>query len=253
MNPARGVAVAAAFLCGALLAAVPAQAQMAPPPAPEKARERERAPVLLLPMVDYIEDSDGDTFWDPSVFAAWKNLAAQVWYGEFTKGLQFGGFLRDKRRSTYGGWYRFRHDFDHTVELNTEQVVGRGFVVAGALRFIRVIPEDVVEDRSLLEPRVGFDKYYRSYSFFSFRAIRDPRFDGEYVFVISNRFALKDKWLTAGIVPRTDGELGWFVMGKWRWVRVGYGNYNRFDFTGIDRKIFTVGVELQLGTGKLFP
>lgn len=241
---------ALALVVACLVATVSASAQAAPPSAPQQADDPEdRAPLFVLPQVEYLEDSNGRTYIDPSVFASWKNLSAQVWYGEFTKGAQLGGFLRDKRRSTYGGWYRYRDGFDHVVELNTEQIAGGGFVVAGAVRFIRIIPSDA-PDRSLFEPRVGFDKYYRSWSFFSLRAIRDARFDDEWSFVISNRLALEDRWITFGVVPRTDGETGWFVMGKWKWLRAGYGNYNRFDYSAIDRKILTVGIELSLLDGK---
>ena len=210
----------------------------------QPATTSEHLPLTVILQDEYIDDSDGDTFHDPSLFVGYHSLHAQLWYGEFTKGIEVGTFLRDRRRSTYGFWYRFRDDFDHVVEANTEQIIGNGFVLFGALRYIRPIP-DSAKDKNLLEPIVGFDKYYGNYHFFSCRAIRDPREATEYSFVISNRIAFEDKYVTLGIVPRTDGNTGYFVQAKWRWLRIGYGSFGRFDFTEVDRKTFNVGIEFK--------
>lgn len=198
----------------------------------------------IITQNEYLDDSNGNTFNDPSVFVAYRQAHAQIWLGEFTTGAQIGSFIRDRRRSTYGFWYRFRDDFDHVVEANTEQILPDGFVLFAGARLIRAIPDDAV-DRELVLPIVGFDKYYGNYNFFSLRVIRDPRGSEETSFVISNRFSTKTRYVTVGLVPRTDGDLGYFVQGKWGRWRAGIGRYDRFDFTDVDRTIFTVGVEIQ--------
>lgn len=243
------------FLCLTAGVAAGPRAQAAPGPTPEpltaaaassteKLPELRKAGVTLVAQSEYIEDSNGESFVDPSLFASYRQAHLQVWAGEFTKGAEIGGFLRDARRSTYGAFYRFRDEFDHVVDLSTEQLAGGGFVAYGGLRFIRVLGESV-EDRHLLQPSVGFDKYYGSYHFFSVRAVRDSREGGRYSFVIANRFALRDKFVTLGLVPRTDGDLGYFVQAKWRWVRAGFGRYDRFDFTAVDRTVFNLGFEFD--------
>ncbi len=214
----------------------------------EDGSPKEKVEGKIILQNEYIEDSNGRTFHDPSIFLSLGQVHLQVWGGEFTKGVEIGGFLRDARRSAYSAFYRFRDDFDHVVQVGTEQILGRGFVGFAGLRYIRIIPSNV-GDRDLLQPAVGLDKYYGDYHFFSFRALRDPRDqideDDRYSFVLSNRWATHDKYLTLGLVPRTDGSTGWFVQGKWRWLRAGYGRFNRFDFTNIDRDIVNLGVELE--------
>lgn len=197
--------------------------------------------VTVIAQTEYFEDSNDNTYLDPSVFVGWKQMHAQVWAGEFTKGAQLGGFLRDGRRSTYGAFYRYRQDADHVVDLSTEQLLGKGFVGYAGVRYIQVI--DAKADDTLWQPSVGFDKYYGGYSFFSFRAIHDPRESGRYSFVLANRLGLANKYLTLGVAPRTDGEVGWFVQTQWRWLRAGYGRFNQFDFTDLDREAFNIGLQ----------
>ncbi len=198
----------------------------------------------VIAQYEYIAESDGDTFDDPSLFLAYTPAHAQIWSGEFTLGAEIGGFLRDSRRSTYAAFYRFREDFDQVIEVSTEQLAGRGVVLFAGVRFIHA-EDEAAEDRDMWEPRVGFDKYYGNYNFVSFRAVRDPRKSGRYSFVLANRFGARDWYVTLGFVPRTDGDQGYFVQGKWRWLRAGFGRYNQFDFTDIDRTVFNVGLEWQ--------
>ncbi|MDH3284347.1 MAG: hypothetical protein OEQ13_06365 [Acidobacteriota bacterium] len=200
--------------------------------------------IRLIAQLEYIRDSNDNSFLDPSVWIGYRQAYAQIWTGAFTQGIEVGGYVKDRRRSAYSAYYRFRDDFDHVLEVNSEQVVRAGVVLYGGLRFIRLIP-DGLEDRSLLQPAVGFDKYYGDYHFFTFRAIRDPRDDHDWSFVISNRVADRDRYLTVGLVPRTDGTIGYFVQGKWRRWRAGFGRFDRFDFTDIDRTVINVGYELE--------
>jgi len=247
VTPWRGWAAAVGFAL-VLLAVTPvAQAEPDDDPVPTdpgRIVSADGPHWTIIAQNEYLDDSDGDTFHDPSVFVAYRQAHAQVWFGEFTTGAQIGGFVRDRRRSTYGSWYRFRDDFDHVVEANTEQILRDGFVLFGGVRYIRAIPDDAV-DRTLWLPIVGFDKYYGNYNFFSLRVIRDPRDTKETSFVISNRLSTKTRYLTVGLVPRTDGHLGYFVQGKWGLWRAAVGRYDRFDFTDVDRTILTIGVEIQ--------
>jgi len=75
---------------------------------------------------DHIIDSNDRTFEDLWGFLSYRQTHYQVWYGDFTKGAEIGGFLRDRRRSTWSAFYRYRKDFDHVVEIDTEQIVKKG-------------------------------------------------------------------------------------------------------------------------------
>ena len=203
-----------------------------------------RQPTLLVIQNEYIEDSNGNTYHDPSVFVAHGQSHLQVWLGQFTKGFELGHYFRDTRRSTYDVLYRFRDGFDHAIDLSTGQVLSRGFTGVATLRFIRVIPSDA-EDRNLIQPSLGFDKYYGDYHFAGFRAVQDPTQRDRFTFVLLNRFAGHDRHVSFGIAPRTDGEVGYMVDTRLKWFRAGFGRFNRFDYTALDRTTFTVGVEAR--------
>jgi hypothetical protein len=195
---------------------------------------------------DHLVDSNDRTFEDFWGFATYKQTHYQAWYGEFTKGAEVGGFLQDHRRSTYAGLYRYRKDFDHVVEFDTEQLLKKGFVLAGMLRGIHVIPDNAPDDQNMLQFGAGLDYYWGDYNFLSVRAVNDPRESGRWSFITSHRFQRDPAiYVQPGIILRTDGSTGWFLQGKYRWFRWGAGRYDRFDFTDVDRTIYSVGVELS--------
>jgi hypothetical protein len=194
---------------------------------------------------DHYEDSDDQTFDDFSVFGVYKQVYGQIWSGEYTDGFEIGGYLRDHRRSTYGGFYRFRDDFDHVVQLETGQVLGKGFVAVGSVRFIRVIPDDTEDDRNQVQFGAGFDWYHGDYDFLTFRAISDPRESGRWTFVLSHRWYFRE-WLyiEPAIAPRTDGSTDWFLRGKVKYFVWLVGDFDQFDFSDIDRRQISLGIEI---------
>jgi hypothetical protein len=195
---------------------------------------------------DHYRDSDDQTFDDFSVFLTYKQVYTQIWSGDYTDGIEIGGYLRDKRRSTYGGFYRFRDDFDHVVQLETAQVLPKGFVAVGSVRFIHVIPDDVEGDRNQIQFGAGFDWYHGDYDFLTFRAISDPREGGRWTFLLAHRWYLREDWLyiEPAIMPRTDGSTNWYLKGKVKYFVWLVGDFNQFDFTDVDRKQFSIGLEI---------
>lgn len=199
----------------------------------------------LIVQDEYIQESGGRTFNDPSLYYTHDRFHAQAWFGTLTKGVEVGGYTKDRRNSSYGAFYRFRDGFDHVLQVETEQVTGtKGVVFATGVRYIHTIPDEGA--RNMLQFHVGADRYYGGYNFTSFRAISDPRRSGRWTFVISNRFARENSYLTVGLVPRTDGEIGYFVQAKRNQLYLGVGRYSRFDFTDRNRTIFNVGWEFDL-------
>ncbi|MEE9217978.1 MAG: hypothetical protein V3U98_02830 [Acidobacteriota bacterium] len=199
------------------------------------------------------EDRDFEDFY---TFVSYKQAHFQAWIGEFTDGFQIGGYLRDGRRSTYSGLYRFRNGFDHTLQFDTEQILGHGFVYAAMLRGIDVIHHDRKErDPALAGERVGddiqlqfgtgLDWYWGEYNFLTFRAISDPREGGRWSFITSHRFHNGEQiYVQPGYIIRTDRSTGWFVKGKIKAFVWMIGDYNRFDFADVDRTIYAAGVEI---------
>ena len=119
-------------------------------------------------------------------------------------GVEIGGYLRDHRRSTYGGYYRFRDDIDHVAQFETAQVLGKGFVGVASVRYIRPIPEEAEGGPNQVQFGAGFDWYHGDYDFLTFRVISDPREAGRYTFVLSHRFYLREwLYLEPAIMPRT--------------------------------------------------
>lgn len=249
---ALALVLAASFSAGPVDAAGPGST-----PAPPRTN---RAPVPARPLGtaiiqwDHLVDSDDDTFEDFWGFLSYKQVHAQAWYGDFTKGGEVGGYLKDRRRSTYSGMYRYRKDFDHVVQFDTEQVLKKGFVAAGMLRGIHVIPDPVATclvdptacggDRNMIQFGGGMDYYWGDYNFLSVRAISDPREGGRWSFVTSHRFQPDPSfYIQPGIILHTDGSAGWFLQGRYKIFRWGAGKYDRFDFTEVDRTVYSAGLE----------
>jgi hypothetical protein len=213
-----------------------------------------RGKVILL--WEHLDDSNDQEFEDFTAFVSYKQSHFQVWSGEFTDGFQLGGYLRDKRRSTYAGLYRFRDDFDHVLQFDTEQVLAKGWVLPVMLRGIYVIDHDEkvaaaagtderVGDQEQLQFGTGFDWYHMDYNFMSLRAISDPRAGGRWSFILSERFHNGEQiYVQPGYIIRTDRSTGWFVQGKIKAFRWSIGDYDRFDYTDVDRTIVAAGVEL---------
>ncbi len=194
---------------------------------------------------DHLEDSNDREFEDFWAFVSYRQAHAQVWSGEFTDGFQIGGYLKDGRRSTYAALYRFRDDFDHVLQFDVEQVLKRGFVQATMLRGIRVIPDDTGEDRTQLQFGTGFDWYWGDYNFLTFRAISDPREGGRWSFITGHRFQNgEDFYVEPAFIVRTDRSTGWLVRGRIKYFRWMVGDFDRFDFTDVDRTVYSVGIEI---------
>jgi hypothetical protein len=215
--------------------------------APPKS-ERATFPVKPLGTIilqwDHLVDSDDTTFEDFWGFVSYKQAHVQAWYGDFTKGGEVGGYVKDRRRSTYAGLYRYRKDFDHVVQFDTEQILKKGFVAAGMLRGIHVIPDIITGDRNMVQVGAGFDYYWGDYNFLSVRAISDPREGGRWSFVTSHRFQPDPSfYVQPGIILHTDGSAGWFLQGRYKLFRWGAGKYDRFDFTDTDRTVYSAGLE----------
>lgn len=195
---------------------------------------------------DHLVDSNDRTFEDFWGFVSYKQAHFQIWSGEFTDGAEIGGYLKDHRRSTYAGLYRFRNDFDHVLQFDTEQTLKHGFVLAAMLRGIHVIPDGQPGGKNQIQFGTGFDYYWGDYDFLSVRAISDPREGGRWSLITSNRFHHgEDVYVQPAIILHTDSSAGWFVQGKIHWFRWGVGNYDRFDFTEVDRTVYSAGVEFS--------
>jgi len=228
---------------------------------PLKWPDGKRGKVILMweHLVDDNAESGGEgdrEFEDFTAFVSYKQAHFQVWTGEFTDGAEIGGYLRDRRRSTYSGLYRFRNNFDHVLQFDTEQVLGKGWVSATMLRGIRVLHHDAaVAEAAGTDLRVGeetqfqfgqgFYWYYGDYNFLTSRAVSDPREGGRWTFISSNRFHHSENiYVEPGWIIRTDRSTGWFFGGKIKYFRWLVGDFDRFDWTDTDRTVYSAGVEI---------
>ena len=238
---ALALVLAMAASAGPVRAAGPGSTPAPPKTKGAPAQDKPLGTVII--QWDHLVDSDDDTFEDFWGFLSYKQVHAQAWYGDFTKGGEVGGYLKDRRRSTYSALYRYRKDFDHVLQFDTEQILKNGFVAAGMLRNIH-IPDPATEDRHMIQVGAGMDYYWGDYNFLSVRAISDPREGGRWSFVTSHRFQ-KDLsfYIQPGIVLHTDGSAGWFLQGRYKYFRWGAGKYDRFDFTDVDRTVYSAGLE----------
>lgn len=180
-------------------------------------------------------------FADPVVFAAQGPVYAELNVGSFARGLEVGGWLRDRRGSYYAGFVRRRQGGfvdDTAAEVQTNQKLGR-FVAQGFLR--AQWPDRPDDDNLLLVPGLGTELYTSSYSFVAFRATLDPRPNAGVTLLLSNRIAARNWFVEGVLAPRSDGVLNYGLRGRWRWIYLGYARDNDFDFTRIDRSVWILG------------
>ena len=171
-------------------------------------------------------------------------LYGTVYLGDWQRGVEAGGYLRDHRRSTYSGSFRLREQ-DHSILLGTDQVLGLGFVGKLETRFIHVKEPDPPGSKSdLLVYGIGFDKYYGDYHYFTAVYYNDPRKSGRFSVVISHTFATLNNSLRIGVVPRSDGKWGYFGIAKYHWLYLGYSFTRDFDFSTFDRQAVSLGAQI---------
>ncbi len=213
---------------------------------------------------DHYRDSNDNDYNDFSFFISYKQVYTQVWSGQYTDGVEVGGYVKDHRKSSYGGMVRWRNGQDYVAQFDTGQVLGHGLVWVGSIRFIHVIPTTVDDDangipddsngdgipdgipggQNQVQFGTGLDWYHGDYDFGTFRAISDPREGGLWTFQFSHRFYHGPQfYIEPGWLPRTDGTTNWFLRGKYRAFVWLVGDFNQFDFTDIERKQVSLGLE----------
>lgn len=193
---------------------------------------------------NYIKDSNDRIFHDKAIRIDYRQLYAVGYLGDWQRGGELGGYLLDSRRSSYDGYIRIR-EFDKTYHLGTEQVLREGYVAQFQIRYIHIDEPEKPDDRTdLFVYGLGFVKYYGDYNYFSAIYYNDPRKAGRFSVILSNTLATQNSSLRLGVVPRSDGTLGYFVVGKYRWFYMGYSYTREFDFATFDREVVTVGFQI---------
>lgn len=200
---------------------------------------------------EWVDDQDSPPgrpsgYVDPVLFTARGPVHAFLNVGTFARGLEVGAAQRDGRGSSYMGFVRRRQGGfidDTALEIATAQKLRR-FVGTASLRL--QWPDHPEGANVLLVPALGCEVYTSSYSFASFRAIVDPRPGAGMAFMLSNRLSTRTAFVEAMLVPRTDGVLNWSVRGRWRWFHAGYSYEQDFDYSRIDRTVWTFGLQLDL-------
>lgn len=200
---------------------------------------------------DVIHDDDApparqDDFLDTTILVAWPRAHVQLTLGSFATGVQAGGFVRDRRGSTYGGALRRRQEgfvADTSLDVESLQKLGRT-VLGGQVRCFW--PDHPEGDPLLVVPAASVEVYYRDESFASLRVVRDPRRGTGTSFRIANRLGTRRAHLEVAVAPRTDGVLNWSVGGRWGLFLLGFGRERDFDFTRLDREVLTFGFRWDL-------
>jgi hypothetical protein len=195
---------------------------------------------------DIVHDADAppgrrDAFLDTGVHIVWPRQHLTVMLGSFATGLEWGGFLRDSRGSAYGLALRRRTGgfvADTAFDLDTQQR-WRNWVFGAQSRFFW--PDHPEASNLLVVPTASAQFYYRDASYASLSVTRDPRPGTGTTFRFADRLAVGDVTVDTAIAPRTDGVVHWAVGVGWRHFLVGYGRERDFDFTRLDRRVFSFG------------
>lgn len=197
---------------------------------------------------EYIEDSYDKTrdksdeiYQDKTVLVDYKQLYGVAYFGNWQRGGEVGGYLKDKRNSVYGGHVRIKEN-DESYQIYTDQVMSGGFVGKLVARYIHVSePETDNEKTNLNVYGIGFDKYYGNYNYFSAIYFNDPREAGRYSVVISNTLATEKHYLRVGAVPRSDRKTGYFATVNYDCFFISYSYVPNYDFSTFDRRSITMG------------
>jgi hypothetical protein len=200
---------------------------------------------------EWVSDRDSppgrpSAYVDPVFFTARGPFYAFLNVGSFARGLEVGASRRDGRGSSYTSFLRRRQGGfidDTALEIATAQKLRR-FVGTASLRL--QWPDDPEGENLLVVPSLGCELYTGSYSFAAFRAILDPRPDTGMAFMLSQRLSTRRAFIEAMLVPRTDGVLNWSLRGRWRWFHAGYSYEQDFDYSRIDRMVWTFGLQWDL-------
>lgn len=191
-----------------------------------------------------IKDGGDKTYNDTYIRLDYKQLYAVGFLGEWQHGFEIGGFIKDERMSAYSAMLRSRGN-DQTYQVGTDQVLGMGFVGKVDLRYIHIEELEKTGDKhDLFVYGLGFDKYYGDYNYVTAVIYNDPRKSDRFSVVISNTLANQNSYLRLGVVPRSDGTLGYFGTIKYHWIVAGYAYTREFDFTTLDRKVFTLALQI---------
>lgn len=207
----------------------------------------------ILFMPEIIQDRNaapgrGADFGDATLLGVHGLAHASLTFGSFAPGFEVGGAWQDARRSNYGGMLRRRRGgmiSDTALEVHTDQVLGRA-VCQASLLFLW--PDHPEEANLLAVPSLGADLYYSGLSFASVRAVLDPRPGTGVTFRLAERLGWSDGHVEVALAPRTDGVVNYYFQARWRWFLAGFAHEDDFDFSRIDRRVFSLGVLYDLGS-----
>jgi hypothetical protein len=197
-------------------------------------------------ILDVNNGGDNSSYDDKSVRVDYRQIYLTGYLGNFRTGWEGGGYFQDTRKSTYSGYSRFR-DVDQTFQIETDQVLNHGFVGKLEFRYIDLLsPETPTDPSNLYVYGVGMDKYYGDYNYLSVEYLNDPRDSSRFSVIVSNTLAVKSSSFRLGIVPRSDGTIGYFGFAKYHWILLGYAFTKEIDFSTLDRRVMTFGVQMPL-------
>jgi hypothetical protein len=209
------------------------------------------APRHIAIVQDIVHDGNApagrrDAFLDTAFYGVWPRQHLTVMLGSFATGVEWGGFLRDRRGSSYGLGIRRRTGgfvADTAVDLDTQQRF-RNFVAGASARlFWADRPE---YGNLLVVPQAGLQAYYQDASYVALTVTYDPRPATGTTFRFTNRTVAGAFAFDVAVAPRTDGVVHWALGGRWRCFSLGYGRERDFDFTRLDRRVFSFGFRWDL-------
>jgi hypothetical protein len=195
---------------------------------------------------DYIVDEGAQrrSFLDKQIRLDYRRVFVAGFLGDYQKGGEIGGSILDRRRSAYSLTVR-RRENDRMIQPGVEWVLGKGVVLKGEVRYIKVDePEFPITSDRLTVYGVGLDRYYGDYHYASLMYYTDPREGGRYSIMLSNTWADLNRSLRLGLIPRSDRTVGYFLTARYHWLLIAYAYTREVDFTALDRRVATIGLQI---------
>jgi hypothetical protein len=195
---------------------------------------------------DYIVDEGAQrrSFLDKQIRLDYRRVFVAGFLGDYQKGGEIGGSILDRRRSAYSLTVR-RRENDRMIQPSVEWIMGKGFVLKSEVRYIKVDePESPITGDRLTVYGVGLDRYYGDYHYASLMYYTDPREGGRYSIILSNTWADLNRSLRLGLIPRSDRTVGYFLTARYHWLLIAYAYTREVDFTALDRRVATIGLQI---------
>lgn len=201
------------------------------------------AKIIATPGIEYISDSNGQTFIAPTLGVQYKNTWLDSQYGPYNNRLDFG---MSHRWLGIGWTPQIRIRTRESFELNPKLVVEVPLVkpLIGRINWGYQLLGDL---QGTTMSGGGIDFYYGDANFISFDVTKEiGNYKKSTLFIMKNRLTWKDIALSFGSSINTFGDAGFFGWIGWKYLRIGYSWNENLEHYNLNRASYHLSLSIPL-------